>query len=127
DDDVSALLRLLGVNVVDVQRMMVHGQQAEQVVICLSDRLGRPVLVDGTDLELLQVAPVGMGSGRLALGLVSLHLLGIAHLTLRSPWSLPGLPRLPRGSPPLRPPNRIRNAAIAVGKRRRRLTCLAQT
>src|SRR3954454_24457118 len=70
DDDVAPLLGLLGVDVVEVQRVVVHGDQAEQVVVRLGDRLGRPVLVDVTDLEFLEVAPVGMPPARFALGLV---------------------------------------------------------
>ncbi len=56
DDDVPFELGgLLGVVRVQVQRMVVHGQQAEQVVVVLGDRLARPVLVDRADLELLVV------------------------------------------------------------------------
>ena len=85
--DIAALLRLLGVDVVDVQRVVVHGEQAEDVVVRLCDGLGRPVLVDGADLEVLQVAPVGMGTGDLPGGLIGLELMGrgIAHSVL---WSL---------------------------------------
>ena len=36
--------------------MVVHREQAEQVVVVLGDRLARPVLVDRADLELLVVA-----------------------------------------------------------------------
>jgi hypothetical protein len=72
DDDVAALLRLRRVDVVDVQRVVVHGEQAEQVVVRLGDGLGRPVLVDRADLELLEVAAVGMRAARLAGGLVGL-------------------------------------------------------
>ena len=36
--------------------MVVHGQQAEQVVVVLGDRLAGPVLVDRADLELLVIA-----------------------------------------------------------------------
>src|SRR5208282_3722297 len=36
-----------------MERMVVHGEQAEQVVVVLGDRLARPVLVDRADLELL--------------------------------------------------------------------------
>ena len=50
--------------------MMVHRDQAEEVVVCLGHGLGRPVLVDRADLELLEVAAVGVGAGRLALGLI---------------------------------------------------------
>ena len=38
---------------VQVERMVVHGEQAEQVVVVFGDRLARPVLVDRSDLELL--------------------------------------------------------------------------
>ena len=44
-----------GVVRVQVQRVVVHGEQAEQVVVVLGDRLARPVLVDRADLELLEV------------------------------------------------------------------------
>src|SRR3954453_14317180 len=70
DDDVAPLLGLRGVHVVDVQRVVVHRQQAEEVVVALGDGLRRPVLVDGADLELLEVAPVGMRAARLAGGLI---------------------------------------------------------
>ena len=72
DDDVAALLGLRRVDVVDVQRMVVHGDEAEEVVVGLGHRLGGPVLVDGADLELLEVAPVRMGAAGLAGGLVGL-------------------------------------------------------
>jgi hypothetical protein len=39
--------------------VVVHGDEAEHVVVGLGDGLGRPVLVDGTHLELLEVAAVG--------------------------------------------------------------------
>jgi hypothetical protein len=48
---------LPGVVRVQVERMVVHRQQAEQVVVVLGDRLARPVLVDRADLELLVAAP----------------------------------------------------------------------
>ncbi len=64
DDDVAPLLGLLRVHVVDVQRVVVHRDQAEQVVVCLGHRLRGPVLVHGADLELLEVAPVRMGAAR---------------------------------------------------------------
>jgi hypothetical protein len=46
---------LFGVVRVQVQRVVVHGQQTEQVIVVLGDGLARPVLVEGTDLELLVV------------------------------------------------------------------------
>ena len=78
---VAALLRLRRVHVVDVQRVVVHGEQAEQVVVRLGDRLGGPVLVHGADLEVLQVAAVGARAGGLALRLARLDrsCLGVAH------------------------------------------------
>ena len=76
DDDVAPLLGGLGVDVVDVQRVVVHGDQAEQVVVRLGHRLGGPVLVDGADLELLEVAAVGVRAGGLAGGLVGLDAAG---------------------------------------------------
>jgi hypothetical protein len=41
---------------VEVERVVVHGQQAEHVVVELRDRLARPVLVGRADLELLIAA-----------------------------------------------------------------------
>src|SRR4051794_25306144 len=41
---------------VQVQRVVVHGEQAEQVVVVLGDRLAGPVLVRRADLELLVAA-----------------------------------------------------------------------
>ena len=81
DDDVPALLRLAGVDVVEVQRVVVHRDQAEEVVVGLGDRLRGPVLVDGADLELLEVAAVGVGARCLAPGLVGDQLMGlvVAH------------------------------------------------
>ena len=70
DDDVALLLRLGRVHVVEVQRVVVHRDQAEQVVVGLGHRLGGPVLVDVADLELLEVAAVGVRAGGLALGLI---------------------------------------------------------
>src|SRR5579875_1469202 len=72
DDDVATLLRARRVDVVDVQRVVGHRQQAEEVIVGLGDGLGRPVLVDGADFELLQVATVGMGAAGLARGLIGL-------------------------------------------------------
>ena len=73
DDHVASLLGLRGVDVVDVQRVVVHGDQAEEVVVGLGHRLGGPVLVDGPDLELLEVAAVRMRPAGLAGGLVGLQ------------------------------------------------------
>ncbi len=57
DDDVLPELgRPLGVVGVEVQRVVVHRQQAEEVVVVLRDRLAGPVPVDRTDLELLVAA-----------------------------------------------------------------------
>ena len=86
-DHVAALLGLRGVDVVDVQRVVVHGDEAEEVVVGLGHRLGGPVLVDGPDLELLEVAPVGVRPAGLAGGLVGLHRRGrgVGHRSL--PWS----------------------------------------
>ncbi len=70
---VASLLGLGCVHVVDVQRVVVHRDQAEEVVVGLGHGLRRPVLVDVSDLELLQVAAVGMGAARLAGGLVGLE------------------------------------------------------
>jgi hypothetical protein len=53
-----------------VERVVVHRQQAEHVVVRLGDRLRRPGLVDRADLELLEVAAVLAGAGGLALRLV---------------------------------------------------------
>src|SRR3954469_1602503 len=72
DDDVAPLLRLRRVDVVDVQRVVVHRQQAEQVVVAFGDRLRRPVLVDVADFEVLEVAAVRVRAARLAGGLIGL-------------------------------------------------------
>src|SRR4029453_1538168 len=50
---------VLRVPLVGVQRVVVHGDHAEQVVVVLGDRLARPVPVDVTDHEVLQVPPEG--------------------------------------------------------------------
>jgi hypothetical protein len=57
--DVAPELAVLGVPVVEVERMVVHGDQAEEVVVGLGDRLARPVAVDVADFELLEVTAVG--------------------------------------------------------------------
>src|SRR5580704_9819203 len=44
---------LPGVVRVEVERVVVHGEEAEQVVVVLGDRLAGPVLVDRPGLELL--------------------------------------------------------------------------
>ena len=62
--------------------MVVHRDQAEQVVVGLGHGLRRPVLVDGADLELLQVAAVRMGAAGLARGLIGLEGLRLAWLGL---------------------------------------------
>ena len=69
DDDVAALLGLLGVDIVYVQGVVVHRDEAEEVVLGLGHGLGRPVLVDRADLELLEVAAVRVRAGGLALAL----------------------------------------------------------
>src|SRR5260370_1155528 len=68
--DARVGLRAGSVDVVDVQGVVVHREQGEEVVVRLGHGLRRPVLVDGADLELLEVAAVAVGAGRLALGLV---------------------------------------------------------
>src|SRR5262249_14603085 len=73
DDDVAALLGLLCIHVVEVQRVMVHRDQAEEMVVGLGDRLRRPVLVDGPHLELLEVAAIRMRAARLAGCLIGLE------------------------------------------------------
>ena len=67
DDVLAEVGRLLGVVDVHVQRVMVHREQAEQVVVVLGDRLAGPVLVHGADLELL-VVPAELHGGLLDLG-----------------------------------------------------------
>ena len=49
----------LGVPRIRVQRMVVHGDHAEQVVVVLGDGLARPVLVDVAGLEVFEVATEG--------------------------------------------------------------------
>ena len=57
DDDVLAVHRLvLGEPLVRVQRMVVHRDHAEQVIVVLGDRLAGPVPVDVADGEVLEVA-----------------------------------------------------------------------
>ncbi len=56
--------------ILTVQREHFWRDQAEEVVVCLGHGLGGPVLVDGADLELLQVTPVRPGSGGFARRLV---------------------------------------------------------
>src|SRR5690625_672885 len=58
DDDVLGELgRLPRVVGIQVWRVVVHRDQAEQMVVVLGDRLARPVLVGRPDLELLIAAP----------------------------------------------------------------------
>jgi hypothetical protein len=64
------LLRLAGVHVVDVQRVVVHRDEAEQVIVGLGHRLGGPVLVDGALLELLEVAAIGVRARGLTFALI---------------------------------------------------------
>ena len=52
------------------------------MVVGLGHGLRRPVLVDGADLELLEVAAVAVRAGRLALGLVGGQLVRLAHSLL---------------------------------------------
>jgi hypothetical protein len=51
---------------------MIHGDQAEQVVVRLRHRFRGPVLVHGTDLELFEVTAVRVRAGSLARNLISL-------------------------------------------------------
>src|SRR5882757_6053950 len=48
---------VLGVVGVQVERVVIHGEEAEEMVVVFRDRLSRPVLVDRTDLELLVGPP----------------------------------------------------------------------
>ena len=58
--DVLAELRLrLAVPRVGVQRMVVHRDHAEEMVVGLGDGLAGPVLVDVADLEVLEVTTEG--------------------------------------------------------------------
>ena len=60
DDHVAALQRSrLGEPVVGVQRVVVHRDHAEEMIVVLGDRLAGPVLVDVADLEVLEVATEG--------------------------------------------------------------------
>jgi hypothetical protein len=60
DDHVLAVHRRLRSEVrVGVQRMVVHRDHAEQVVVVLGDGLAGPVLVDVTDLEVVVAAAEG--------------------------------------------------------------------
>src|SRR2546430_14965930 len=49
---------------------MVHRDEAEQMVVRLGHRLGRPMLVHGPHLEFLEVAAIRMRAGGLARSLV---------------------------------------------------------
>ena len=88
---------------------MVHRDQAEQVVVGLGDGLGRPVLVDRPDLELLEVAAVRMGAAGLAGPLVGVDLGLESTCVIASPeWlsqtSMPGQrPACVRTAPCLNP------------------------
>jgi hypothetical protein len=62
-----------------VERVVVHRQQAEEVVVGLGDGLRRPVLVDGADLELLEIAPVLARPRGLAFGLPGRKLVVVVH------------------------------------------------
>jgi hypothetical protein len=42
---------------IQMQGMVVHREQAEEVVVVLRDRFARPVLVGRSDLELLEITP----------------------------------------------------------------------
>ena len=60
DHDVAAVHGLvLGEPHVGVQRVVVHRDHAEQVIVVLGDRLAGPVTVDVTGLEVLEVAAEG--------------------------------------------------------------------
>src|SRR6185369_14121183 len=65
DDHVAAEVGLrLGVVRVGVQRVVVHRDHAEQVVVVLGDGLAGPVLVHVADGEVLEVATEGALVGR---------------------------------------------------------------
>ena len=98
---------------------MVHRDQAEEVVVGLGHGLRRPVLVDGADLELLEVAAVGVGAGRLALGLVGGELVRLlAHLLRILLWFWDGADAIPatRSATPQRraQPQSQRSSARAI-------------
>src|SRR5271165_5088872 len=98
--------------------MMVHRDQAEQVVVRLGDRLRRPVLVHGADLELLQVASIGMGAARLACSLLDLDGMGLAHGCLEVSFGrcpAQTLDAHPRLSPCATPPAGARPARGEAG------------
>ena len=50
---------VLGEPLVRVQRVVVHRDHAEQVIVCLGDRLAGPVPVDVAWLEVLECATEG--------------------------------------------------------------------
>lgn len=54
DDQDLSVLRLRCIFLVNVQRMMIHRKQRKQVALCLGDCLGREVLINITDSEVLQ-------------------------------------------------------------------------
>jgi hypothetical protein len=53
-----------------VQRVVVHRDEAEQVVVRLGNGLRRPVLVDSAYLEFLEIAAIGVGTGGFAGSLI---------------------------------------------------------
>src|SRR3954454_11450536 len=87
DHNVLALLALRRVDVVQVQRVMVHRDEAEEVVIRLRNGLRGPVLVDGAYVEFLQVAPVCVGTGGFAGSLIRFEGVVGHRFLRREEWS----------------------------------------
>src|ERR1700742_282065 len=102
--------------------MVVHGDQAEQMVVGLGHRLGRPVLVDRADLESLQVAAVGVGAAGLPCGLVGLdfgHVQKLLGWARRENEGVKDATRLPGTAPsPIAQPSIRRTVSVSMGARR---------
>jgi hypothetical protein len=72
DDDIATLHAIGGEPVVGMQRMMVHGDHAKQMIVGFGDGLTRPMAVNIADNKILEASPErslvnGHGLGRYSL------------------------------------------------------------
>src|SRR2546421_2797636 len=80
-DDAAAELGVARILLVEVERVLVHGEQREPGVVGLRDGASRPMLVDVADREVLIIAPEALAVASLAHLLRRCH-----HWSLHTEW-----------------------------------------
>src|SRR5436190_4066309 len=80
-DDAAAELGVARILLVEVKRVLVHGEQGKPGVVGLRDGASRPMLVDVADREVLIIAPEALAIASLAYLLRRRH-----HWSLHTEW-----------------------------------------